>query len=155
MSIRIEEIPEMRVACFRHVGPYEQINEAFERMTAYLEGKNVIGPDTKFLGIYHDDPETTPASELRSDACFTVDESFQPEGGVKVMTIPSGTYAVYQHKGPYEELGNAWGLFCGKLLPEAGFKVREAPCFEIYMNCPDSVAPSELLTDIYEPVFPK
>lgn len=155
MSIRIEEIPEMRVACFRHDGPYGQINEAFERLAAFLEGKHITGPDTMFLAVYHDDPETTPPTELRSDACFTVDESFQPEGEVNVMTIPSGTYAVYQHKGPYEDLGNAWGLFCGKLLPEAGFKVRQAPCFEVYLNDPASVAPSELLTDIYEPVFPK
>ena len=37
-------------------------------------------------------------------------------------------------------------------IPQNGFEIDGKPSVEIYLNCPDEVAPEELITDIYMPV---
>ncbi len=41
----------------------------------------------------------------------------------------------------------------GEWLPEAGMKLREAPCFEVYLNRdPRRTKPEKLRTEIYIPI---
>lgn len=74
MNVTIETFPEIKVASMPHRGEYTAINGAFERLGAWAGPRGLFGPSTRMFGIYYDDPETVPASELRSDACLTVPE---------------------------------------------------------------------------------
>lgn len=58
------------------------------------------------LAIYHDDPETTPESELRSDAALSVSESSPVPNGLGSTEFPAGHYARATHVGGYEGLGD-------------------------------------------------
>jgi AraC family transcriptional regulator len=104
------------------------------------------------LGICHDDPETTPPAKLRYDACLTVDEEFAPRGDIGVQTVVGGAYAMTTHTGPYNQIGRTYAEFLGQWIPRSGHGLRNAPCFEVYVNDPGSTPPEELLTDIYAPL---
>ena len=76
MEVRIEHVEPMRVAFVRHVGPYHEVNVAWERLCMQLGKDGLLGPGTRFIGICYDDPEVTPPEKVRYDACVTVDSDF-------------------------------------------------------------------------------
>jgi len=49
-------------------------------------------------------------------------------------------------------LGDTYAALLGQWLPRSGRELSSAPCFEVYLNGPESTAPEELLTDIYAPL---
>lgn len=154
-DIRVRNVESMRVAFVRHVGPYEQVGEAFGRFLEWVGRRGLFRPDTKVIGIGHDDPHITPADKLRFDCCVTVGEDFRPEGEVGVQTIGGGEYAVLTHRGPYEQLGACYQLLYGTWLPVSGREPRHEPPFEVYHNSPGNTSPEDLLTDIYVPLEPR
>jgi AraC family transcriptional regulator len=155
MEVRTETLPPSRVAFMRHVGPYEQVGETCCRLGTWAGPRGLLGPGTRFMVIYHDDPNVTSPDRLRSDAAITVDERFTPEGEVGVEEIPGGEYAVTTYRGPYEGIGPAWGRFCGEWLPQSGRELRAAPMFDVYLNTPQTTAPEDLLTELYLPLEPR
>lgn len=49
-----------------------------------------------------------------------------------VMTIPSGTYAMFAHKCQVEKIGLTMKYIYGSWLPKSGMRLRDAPELEIY-----------------------
>ena len=112
MDVEITHMPELRVATVRHVGPYEEIPEAFERLHEIADQAGLASmPGTTMLAIYHDDPNTTPSAKLRSDAAIVVPPQEPLPRCLVEQTIPEGDYARTEHVGPYEQLGEAWERF--------------------------------------------
>ncbi len=155
MNVRIETMGPMRVAFMRHVGPYRDVGDTWEKLFAWAGPRGLLGPKLRYLGICHDDPEVTPEDKIRYDACLVVDESFEPEGDVGVQNIPEGQYAVTTHEGPYEQLGDTYARLCGQWLSASGRELAPSPPFEIYLNSPENTAGEDLLTDIYLPLGPE
>ena len=154
MQVKIERLEPQRVAFVRHVGPYHEVGQAWEKVCARLGKEGLIGPDSRFIGVCHDDPEVTPPEKIRYDACVTVDGDFQAEGEVGVQTLPGGEFAVVTHIGPYEKLSQTYAALFGQWLPQSGRELRSEPCLEFYLNDPEGTEPEELLTDIYAPLEP-
>ena len=152
MEIRFEQRKPVRVACVRHVGPYQECGPAWERLCTFAAEKGLFGPGTLQIGIGHDSPDVTPAEKLRYDACLTVDDRFQAEGDVGVLELPGGEYAVGTHRGPYSGLPEAYRWIFGQWLPTSGRQLRAAPCFEIYVNDPTTTPPEDLVTEICLPL---
>ena len=48
------------------------------------------------------------------------------------------------HFGPYEKLGASYTKLLGQWLPRSGRRLRATPCFEVYLNSPESTAPGDL-----------
>jgi len=155
MKVKIEHKEPIRVAFMRHVGPYDEVGATWDRLLPRLGKEGLLGGDVLILGICHDDPEVTPSEKIRYDACVTVDESFVPEGEIGVQVIPGGEYAVTTHFGPYQKLGDTYTRLLGQWLPRSGRELRSTPCFEVYLNDPQSTEPEDLLTDIYAPLQTK
>ena len=152
MKVEIKRLKPMRVAFMRHVGPYGDVGKTWDQFLTVMGKEGYLGGNPLMLGSCHDDPEVTPPAKLRYDACLTVGEDFSPRGDVGVQTVAGGAYAVTTHTGPYDQLGRAYAEFLGQWLPRSGRELRDAPCFEVYLNAPESTAPEELLTDIYAPL---
>jgi AraC family transcriptional regulator len=152
MDIQIEKLPEMHVAAVRHVGPYKAIGAAFQKLTQLAFPAGLFGPQTFVMGIYHDDPETTPETELRADAAISISAGAKLPEGLTAHQIPAGRYARLSHIGSYEGLPNAWGRLMGEWLPQSGERVREGAPLEIYRNDPSRTAPEELHTDLCIPL---
>jgi AraC family transcriptional regulator len=152
MNVRIEHRDPVRVAFMRHVGPYSEVGKTWDKLLPLLGKEGLLGGDTFFIGICHDDPDVTPQDKTRYDACVTVDETFVPEGEIGVQTIAGGDYAVTTHFGPYNKLGQTYAKLLGQWLPRSGRELASTPCFEVYLNAPQSTEPEDLLTDIYAPL---
>lgn len=154
MKITLQNLPPRRVAFVHHVGPYSKCGAAWDTLGMYLGKDGRLGGDSLFIGICHDDPNVTPPDKIRYDACVTVDDSFAPQGDIGVQTVAGGEYAVSTHCGPYETLGETYGRMMGQWLPRSGREMRSTPCFEVYLNDPNSTEPADLLTDIHIPLEP-
>ena len=154
MDVQIKEMPELRVGTVRHVGPYNQIPLAFERLGAIVgsAGPSLRAAGASMIAIYHDDPDSTPPDQLRSDAAIVVPEEVRLPEGLVEQRLPAGTYARALHVGPYEQLGDAWARFMGEWLPASGRRVGEGSSYEIYLNDPTKVAKQELETEMYIPL---
>ena len=153
MNVDIKEMPELRVAAVRHVGPYNLISQAFERLGSIVEHRGLFNPpDTMMVGIYHDDPDSTPPDQLRSDAGLVAPGGMVLPEGLTEQRIPAGRYASTVHIGPYEQLGDAWVRFFGEWLPSSGHRLGPGVSFEIYRNTPGEVPKEQLRTEIYIPI---
>lgn len=155
VDVTIKQLDEQRVAFMRHVGPYHEVGPTWERLCMWAGQKGLMGPNVRMLGICHDNPEITPPDKIRYDACIVVDSSLQAEGEVGVQTVAGGEYAIVVHKGPYENLTQTYMQLYGQWLPSQGREIRSSPCFEVYLNDPQSTPPEELLTEINVPLVAK
>jgi AraC family transcriptional regulator len=154
MDVTIKHLAPMRVGFLRHIGPYHEVGKTWESLTMFLGKEGLIGGDSQFLGVCHDDPAVTPPDKVRYDACVTVPDEFQPQGDIGVQVVPGGQYAVMTHFGPYDKLGESYAQLLGQWLPRSNRHLATTPCFEIYLNSPENTEPEDLITDLYAPLEP-
>jgi len=51
-----------------------------------------------------------------------------------------------------QHLGKTYSQLLGQWLPRSQRELRSTPCFEVYLNDPQTTDPEDLLTDIYAPL---
>lgn len=152
MDVTIETLEPQTVAFVRHIGPYAECRAAWDTLCGWACQHGLFGPDTRFLGIGHDDPHITPPEKIRYDACITVPPGTEVGGEVGMQTIPGGDYAVVLHQGPYDNMERTYAELMGAWLPQSGREMRPHPGFEQYLNTPDKTPPEELRTLIRIPL---
>jgi AraC family transcriptional regulator len=152
MDVSIKTIPPMRIAFVRHVGPYHEVGEAWERLCDWAGPKGLLGPNSQFFGACYDDPEVTDPAKIRYDACITVDESVTAEGDIGVQTLGGGRYATVLHEGPYEKFGETYAKIYGQWLPANGCEPADPPSLEFYLNDPNTTEPEDLQTEVCVPI---
>jgi AraC family transcriptional regulator len=105
------------------------------------------------FGIGHDDPNIIDEEKLRYDACISWDDkTVEPIGDILDKVIEGGKYAVFLHKGAYENLKQTYDMI-GDWIVENGIEVRDLPMFEKYLNKdPRRTKPQNLKTEIYVPL---
>ena len=156
MDVSISRKSAMRVAFTRATGPYRQSAvEAWKKMMAWAGPRRLFTPETKFIGIGHDDPSTTAPERIRYDACITVGTDVEADGEAGVMEIPSGEYATVIHKGPYDQAIKTYKWFFGEWLPKSGREASMRPGYEVYLNDPQTTPSEALLTEINIPLEEK
>jgi len=153
MNVRIETLPERKIALVRETGPYfESAERAWKTLCGWAGPLGLIGPATQLIGIGHDDPSVTAPEAIRYDAAITLDREVQPPAPITLGTLPGGDYAVVTHQGPYEKLEDTYKTVMGQWLPQSGRELRNSPSFEAYRNDPATTPPQELLTDVHIPL---
>jgi AraC family transcriptional regulator len=154
MHVEIKQIPELRLAAVRHRGTYHEIGQAFGRLGQIAGRAGLFKPGAAMIALYHDDPQTTPAEQLTSDAAVTVPPDAPIPDGLAEARVPSGAYATAVHVGPYEHLDAAWEHLKREWLPASGLRRREdAPSHEVYLNDPSTTPKERLETEIRLPVM--
>ena len=143
--------PALRVAAIRHKGAYTTIGEAFTRLGTIAAEEGLFSPGALMLGLYHDDPQTTPESQLRSDAAITLNVNAKAPAGTEEATVPAGRYARATHTGPYEGLPNAWAELMA-WVGQNGKTPGNGVSYELYRNDPTDTAPEDLITELYVPL---
>ena len=130
MEVRIIDLPEVRVAYQRHIGPYgPAIGTFWREAVAPWMHANGLSERTCY-GIGHDAPGITPPDKCRYDACVAVPEAFQPGGQASIAVLPGGRYAVAPFSGAPATIGEAWMWLTREWLPSSGMQCDERPCFE-------------------------
>jgi AraC family transcriptional regulator len=152
MDVEVLKRPQLHLAAVRHVGSYMRVNEAFRRLDDIVRKAGLVGRDTLLVGIYHDDPSTTPEDKLRADAAITVAPGTTLPAGLNALVIPAGRYAHAVHRGPYARLGDTWGHMRNAWLRQSGERLGSGMSYEVYRNTPMNAKPEELVTDLYLPI---
>jgi AraC family transcriptional regulator len=152
MEVTVETREPTRVAFVRHIGPYAECGGAWEKLCVWAGPKGLLGPGATFVGVDHDDPKITPSDKIRYDASVVVGSAVRPEGEIGVQELAGGDYAVAIHRGPYTHLQKTYDAIFAGWLPKSGYRLRDLPALEFYLNSPDSTPPEDLRTRVCVPV---
>jgi AraC family transcriptional regulator len=154
-SVEVKQMPEWNVIYARHIGAYNKVGEAFDRVFKWAGPRGLVRfPETKSLAIYHDSPEVTDPSKLRSDACLTVPSGTKVDGEIGTMKVPGGLFAVAHVEMDVTQFGEAWDKLIGEWMPKSGYQPDDRMCYEIYLNDPDTHPEKKWQVDICEPIRP-
>lgn len=152
----------------REMGAYEQSSEvAWKMLSEDLNGLGaklveedikteiVLDPkNAELLGICYDDPTTTKEDNIRYEAAIAWKKDeivFLKKRGFDTKEIPGGRYAVVLYQGGYKKAIESWlGMYAW--IEENGYKIRDIPAFEKYLNTPLEVSEADVLTEIYIPI---
>lgn len=157
---KIVELKPVEVLYVRKEGAYDKsAGEAWEVLMSFAYKnkikykKNLMGIDAMMFGIGHDNPNVIDEDKLRFDACITWDDkTVKPEGEILSKIIEGGKYAMFLHKGAYENLKATYDEI-GDWIVESGLDVRDLPMFEKYLNRdPRKTKLENLKTEIYVPL---
>jgi AraC family transcriptional regulator len=154
-EVTIREEPALRLAALAHHGAYAGMGVTFDRLMAWAASRRLIGPETRFLGLYHEDPASVPEQDLRADACLTVPPGVEGGEGVRILELPPCRCAVLLFKGPYAELESAYSRIYRDWLPGSGEEPADQPVREDYLNDCRTLPPAEWLTAIMVPLKEK
>jgi AraC family transcriptional regulator len=147
---RLEQLPPLRVAFVRHVGPYEAVAGVFERLTAWCRDAGI--EPAPLIGVAHDDPDVS-ANHVRFDACVPVGPEVTGAGDVGIQSLPGGEHASVTHHGPFDQLAHTYRWLCTSFMPTVGRVPRKAPCLELYLT--DVLAePADPLVEVLIPTEP-
>ncbi|ONG45567.1 AraC family transcriptional regulator [Pseudoroseomonas deserti] len=151
-DVTIRPSPAMRLAVLPHQGPYDTIAARFDELGALAAGHALETEETRWIGLYWDDPQTVPAAELRSAAGFSLPEGAQPPAPATLTDVPAMTVAALRFKGPYAELEAAYTWLYREWLPQSGREPADHPAMEHYLNDCRALPPAEWVTDILLPL---
>jgi len=157
--VEVKELEEMTVAYVRHIGPYAGDGKLFEglynKLFSWAGPRGLIQfPKTKSLSVYHDDPNITEESKLRTSICITVPEDTKVDGEIGKMKISAGKYAVGKFEINEDEFAGAWNTVYGSWMPQSGYQPDDGPCFEICHNNPKEHPEGKFIVSICVPVKP-
>lgn len=150
-NVEIKTLEAIQMVAIAHKGAYPDISRSFQKLSTVLTAGN-HWPNTRgMIGVYYDDPSTTPVSDLKSHAGAIWAAGEAPDG-LEAVDLAAGKYAVLRLKGPYSGLPAAYDYLYGAWIAGSEETLRDAPSFEIYLNSPLDTAAEELLTDICMPL---
>jgi AraC family transcriptional regulator len=153
MDVKITTRPAFRVAALAHIGPYNTIGSAFDRLGRIAGPAGLFShADADMVAIYLDDPETVPAGQLRSAAGVIVPAGLALPAELQELHLPAGRWACTVHRGSYDGLGDAWQRLLGQWLPSSGHRVGVGEFYELYLNHPGNASEEELQTELYVPL---
>lgn len=151
----VKDVPEMRVISKRARGELPQliismVHEILGQINSASNRRGDVAIVSPPMTIYHD-----PAVELTTESAdieiaFPITGRIMAGPGFEVQTMPAHRVISVFSTGPYSECEYAYAKamdYAGR----AGLKVT-GPFREIYLNSPDEVPESELLTEIQIPV---
>lgn len=157
-NVTVENMEAFTVAYVRHVGPYAGDAELFQRLfgqlTSWAGPRGLLGPATKMLSIYHDNPEVTEESKLRTSVCVSVPAGTTPSGEVSVMEIPAGTCVRARFELSPTEFGGAWQWLMSEWFPSSGYQPDDRPCYELGLNDAREHPQGKFIVELTMPVRP-
>jgi AraC family transcriptional regulator len=110
LDVRIVELPPLRVAS-AHAYSASPENDASIKLATWARPKGLLDdPEThRIFGFNNPDP--SPGSpNYGYEFCIVVDAETEPEGDIKIKSLPGGLYAVARCKvdGDAETIGATW-----------------------------------------------
>jgi len=132
----------------------------FQRLLEFSQANNLLNKHTRIVGVTPDDPATTSKDKSRFICCMKFTdaamESLKETHDVKRYTLAKGTYAVFMHKGPHENIREAWKWIIDHYIPKSQYNFSKSiPPYECYLNDPHTTSKDDLRTEIYVPIVRK
>lgn len=158
-EVTVKEMPDFHVAYVRHIGPYKGDSELFkglfQKIMTWAGPRGLLTlPNVHCLSVYHDNPEITDESKLRTSICVTVPEDTVVDGEIGKMIVPGGKFAVGHFEIDVTQYQEAWDTICGVWLPQSGYQPDDRLCYELSLNNPEEHPEHKYIFDICVPVKP-
>ncbi|MFT8322759.1 MAG: GyrI-like domain-containing protein [Bacillus sp. (in: firmicutes)] len=131
MKLKVEILPNYRIAYMRRVGPYGPANmEVMEKLKKWANEKDLLKSATLFA-IPHDNPEITPPEKCRFDACIVLSKEDQMDDSISKSELTSGKYLIYEVKHTAEDIHKAYAEIF-QSLQSSGYQMDNKPIIERY-----------------------
>jgi AraC family transcriptional regulator len=130
MNVKLVELPAVRIAYLRHIGPYGESVGRF--WGTFHQTRIAHGLSGNMYGIGLDDPAIAPPDKCRYDAAVEIDATTQVKPPFSTTQLPGGRYAIMEYDGDARNIGAAWATLFGQWLPSSGMQCDERPTFEWY-----------------------
>lgn len=149
MQIKLKTIKEHQEAFIVCKGSYEKIPELLGNIVGFLMERD-LQIQMPVYGTYFNSPREVPPEELEWEVGAAFEGETDPEGDVEIRKVSEHEAVSTVFKGPYGEAASVYSdLF--KYAAENKLQIA-GPVTEIYLNSPDEVPESELLTEVQFPV---
>lgn len=156
LQVRVQRLAPETVAYIRHIGPYKGDTALFRRLFgqlfAWAGSRGLMGPEPRYLSLFQDNPNLTPAARQRLEVALVVPPDTQPGGEVGVRTIEGGLYATASVRVLLEEYAAQWDALVADWLPGSGYQPDQRPAMEFYLNNPDTDPEGRYRVEICLPV---
>lgn len=151
-GVVIEDFPQVRCASVPHIGSFMKIDQAMAKLFGTLAERGLVPGNPQMMAQFFGDPDAVDEDALRSAACVPVAETVVLDPPLQEAIVRGGPYARLRYQGPYADMKDAYQWLYGIWLPASGLEAAHAPTVEKYLNSPQNVMPTELLTDICLPL---
>jgi AraC family transcriptional regulator len=131
IQYEIVNLPQIRVAAWRHVGPFYSIHETWERLQSMLDDQGWSG--ARSFSVFLNSPADNPPEKLDTDVCFEIPADFERRAGLHLAEMPAGEYVSFTHAGIDTDLSEGWSKLFTEWLPASG-RECSGPCFEEYVG---------------------
>jgi AraC family transcriptional regulator len=152
MEVKEKRIEEAKVAYVPYQGSYEKIPEYMQEVGQLVMDKGLEMTGIVY-GTYFNSPEDVPEEDLRYEIGFSIEGQAVQEDKLGFKEIPEHTVLAAMHIGPYTEVGPVIHALVDYAVKN-GYDVV-GPITEVYLNDPNLVSESELLTEVQLPVIKK
>lgn len=135
-KVEVKRLDSMTAAYIRYTGPYKGDDELFNRLWNDLCKKagalDLIGRDSLYMAIYHDNPDLTDSGKLRVTLAVSTQKAFEPTESLQRMNIDGGKYAFVHFRLNSTEYQEAWNWVYCSWLPQSGYLPDDRPSFELF-----------------------
>jgi len=107
-KIEIKQMPELNLIYCRHMGAFNKIGQAYEKLFKWAVPRGLVTSSTKTVTVYHDDPAVTGVEKVRQDASIIVEKDVKVEGEIGKSTVSAGKYAIGHFEIKETEFELAW-----------------------------------------------
>jgi len=153
-NIQVKDMPGMDLVYCRHIGPFNEIGQAYEKLMRWAGPRGLIrGPETKTVTVYHDDPKVVEPDKVKQSACITVEGEVKTEGEFGLMHVPGGKYVVGSFVITPDHFSEAWDTVC-RWLADSGYQPADGYTYEYYPKEHEEGPPPVFTVDICVPVKP-
>ena len=133
MNVRIETLPEYRIAYMRRIGAYGEGNfQLMRELKKWAITRDLLNDSSVILGLAHDDPAVTPPQNCRYDTCIVIPDDYELEKNINESRLPGGKYAIIPVEHTAEAIGKIWNDIFTVWLPDSGYLIDDRPIFERY-----------------------
>jgi len=132
LAVRIQEVPDQRLAVMRSIGPTSKMATIWLKMIDWAKRRDLLHQEAVFLGIHNDYWDTLAESKYRYDAAIVVPEDFEFDDEVNTVLLPGGPVAMTEFEGSVVEADRTWGRFADQWLPVSGYQFRMNLAYDCY-----------------------
>ena len=156
LDVKIKKMPDLRVAYFRSIGPYNNETTApvWKKLVQWAKPKGLMNEQNMVLGVIWSDPDITPQNKLIYDACITLPESITVDKSVNIQNLPGGDYAVYHCEVDVHDIEEAWMSFFLNWLASSDYQPDTRPNYQIYYKNPEKQIPKRVILDLCYAIKP-
>lgn len=137
IEVEVRRLQPIKLAYVWHLkGYFKGVAESFLRIQGWMRARELLGPDSRCIGVNFDNPDVTPAERCRMLAGVNLPpdcdlESLKPVGRLPVgfTTLAGGLYGVWRYRGDGRDLRQDYYQFYGHWLPQSGLAPRDEAGF--------------------------